>query len=331
MNEKELLQSLVKECNSFSEILRKQGKAVSGASVKVLKQKLDSYKITYHFIKNNNTKPGKGKTLEEILTKDSIYQSSKLKIKLIEAGLKEDKCEVCGQNTNWNTLPLVLQLDHINGDHYDNRLENLRIICPNCHSQTDTFGTKRLKTINKCVDCGKEINLTSTRCPSCAAKYTAKIKKEKSNRIYPSKEELEKLILEKPFTEIGKMYGVQDNAVKKWCKNFGLPYRKQDIKELYFGQKYIPLTTVKCLFCGSEFKQKDKNSKFCCRDCYSSYIKQNGSLEKNHNHSNLSVVTKEKIEELYNSGKSFTGCASELKISRSALRRLCKTFDIKIW
>ena len=50
MNEKELLQSLVKECNSFSEILRKQGKAVSGASVKVLKQKLDSYKITYHFI-----------------------------------------------------------------------------------------------------------------------------------------------------------------------------------------------------------------------------------------------------------------------------------------
>lgn len=62
-----------------------------------------------------------------------------LKQRLIEAGLKEDRCERCGI-TEWRGEPLSMQLHHRNGDGLDNRLENLELLCPNCHAQTDTYG-----------------------------------------------------------------------------------------------------------------------------------------------------------------------------------------------
>lgn len=56
----------------------------------------------------------------------------------------EYRCSICGNTGEWNSKKLVLQLDHINGIHNDNRIENLRLLCPNCHSQTDTFCGKRV-------------------------------------------------------------------------------------------------------------------------------------------------------------------------------------------
>lgn len=230
MEEKQLLQQLVEECNSFSEILRKQGKAISGASVKLLKQKLDVYEIPYNFI-SESIRNKEAKPLEEIMVENSSYKSQDLKKRLIKAGMKKDVCEICGQGNIWNGKSLVLQLDHINGNHYDNRLENLRIVCPNCHSQTDTFANKKNKKVNYCADCGKEINSRSTRCQSCAAKYSNTYKVNKDDR--PSKDELLSLILSKTFVEIGKMYGVTDNTIRKWCKGYNLPHTKKELKELY--------------------------------------------------------------------------------------------------
>ena len=87
-----------------------------------------------------NTKP-----VEEHLVKDSRIQSFKLKAKLFSTGLKNPECEICGWSQKSEDGRIPVELDHINGDHYDNRLENLRILCPNCHSLQLTHRGKNKK------------------------------------------------------------------------------------------------------------------------------------------------------------------------------------------
>ena len=84
--------------------------------------------------------------LEDILVKNSSYQSFKLKKRLFSARLKEPKCEKCGWAELSRDGRLPLELDHINGDRNDNRLENLRILCPNCHSLEPTHRGRNIKT-----------------------------------------------------------------------------------------------------------------------------------------------------------------------------------------
>lgn len=81
--------------------------------------------------------------LHEILVEHSIYQSNKLRKRLLSSGIKDHKCEMCGMSA-WLGAPIPLELDHINGNKHDNRLPNLRIICPNCHATTDTYRGKNI-------------------------------------------------------------------------------------------------------------------------------------------------------------------------------------------
>lgn len=76
--------------------------------------------------------------------KFSNYQTFKLKQWLLKNNLKENKCEICGIS-EWNNKPLNCQLHHIDGNKHNNKLENLQILCPNCHSQTETFTAKNYK------------------------------------------------------------------------------------------------------------------------------------------------------------------------------------------
>ena len=124
---------------------------------------------TYHtyltkFVKDNNVdishfeRRKTKRNIEEILTKDSVQASStRIKQYLITNNKVKEECSLCNLPSEWNGKPLTLQLDHINGDHFDNRLENLRLVCPNCHSQTDTYTGRNLRTKqqNKCTKCDK--------------------------------------------------------------------------------------------------------------------------------------------------------------------------------
>ena len=78
--------------------------------------------------------------MDDILVENSTYLNrTALKERIIKEKILEYKCAICGNEGTWNGSPLTLQLDHINGINNDHRIENLRFLCPNCHSQTETF------------------------------------------------------------------------------------------------------------------------------------------------------------------------------------------------
>lgn len=136
---------LISECSCISDVLRKLDYSINGNSWgnKIVKERMEKLGLSFtkknmnYYNESNSTLP-----LESLLTKDSSYNRTKLKERLFKEGIKEYKCECCGIS-EWNGKYLSLQLHHINGNHNDNRLENLQILCPNCHSQTDNFSSKK--------------------------------------------------------------------------------------------------------------------------------------------------------------------------------------------
>lgn len=219
----EYITKIVTSSYCYADCLRKIDLHVSSGNYKTLKKYISEYGISIdHFDPHKNLKSNNQKRaipLEEILVENSQYLDSyKLKKKLFEQGKFDYQCSKCGID-QWMDEEISLQLDHINGVSNDHRIENLRILCPNCHSQTSTYAgsnSKIKKPENNCVDCDAEIYKTSTRCRSCAAKKNQK----ENNQIigkYPDRETLKKLVWEIPVIKLGEKFGVSGNAVKKHC------------------------------------------------------------------------------------------------------------------
>lgn len=93
------------------------------------------------------TVPRNIKPLSELLCIDSGIDTTNLKHRLYKAGIKKEECELCGQRNIWMGKKMSLRLDHINGINTDNRIENLRIVCPNCDATLDTFSGKNVKRL----------------------------------------------------------------------------------------------------------------------------------------------------------------------------------------
>lgn len=142
----EELKKIVESSGTFAEVMRKLGYSANrGNSISGLKTYLDENGIDYsRFSKNNILNFSHPKNeLDEILVKDSKYTNmTRLKSRIIRDGLLKYECSMC-HIKEWNGKEIVLQLDHINGNNRDNRIENLRLLCPNCHSQTETFCGKK--------------------------------------------------------------------------------------------------------------------------------------------------------------------------------------------
>lgn len=217
---------LIMTSDNITDAARKLGyKKVNGGTYRIFREKIKKLNIsTNHF---NFHPRNKQYTLKEVFIKGSTFKGSVRKL-VLKNNLIPYTCAICGLPPEWNGKPLTLTLDHINGDHFDNRLENLRFLCPHCDQQQETFGGKNKKRyytpivkkkVNRCKNCGKEISKDANYCVECYSIMRRKVKR-------PSVDELKTLIQQYPIIKIGEMYGVTDNAVRKWCKKYNLPYKR---------------------------------------------------------------------------------------------------------
>ena len=264
---------------NFRELLLRMGYKEGSASRQRLKKALMDNKISVsHFTgklwakgKTALDDPRIGKPSEEIFCVGSSCGRSYVKKLIIEKTLKEYKCSLCGL-VKWKDKEINLHLDHINGKNNDNRLENLRFLCPNCHSQTPTYcsNVQNRYTDEQILSAAKEsasirevmlkIGMTTgtnykrlKKLLPHLVKSPPKIFKEKkirtgftvknksiewinkiafSNRKVerPDKETLLDLIKKKSMVQVGKQFSVSDNAIRKWCKYYGIDYKNKTLR-----------------------------------------------------------------------------------------------------
>lgn len=228
---------LVANSLSYTKILQLLGLCTSGSGSRTcLKRRINELGIDIsHFNPYIRMVKNTRHSLDDILNNKVEYTNSNhLRKRLIKEGVLKNECYQCGNTGEWLGVELSLQIHHKNGIKNDNQLSNLEILCPNCHSITDTYGSKNMDRDmlvkpkiqstydNKCVRCGKLTNNITYCSNYCRSLSDRKV-------VRPTRSELKQLIRIVSFTAIGKQFGVSDNAIRKWCKAEGLPYRSKDI------------------------------------------------------------------------------------------------------
>lgn len=213
--EKEKIEKIVNESKTINEVLTKLGKNTSASAYRFFKRYVNENDIDIsHFwtrkeVIRNQFKDGKLKRIESevMFTENSIISRNAIKTRIVKENIFDYKCVFCENDGNWMGKKISLILDHINGINNDNRIENLRFLCPNCNSTLDTHckGSK-----------GYELKLKKERKQKIKRTYKPRIKKRKVNR--PDIEKLKKEVDELGFVKTGKLYGVSDNSIRKWLK-----------------------------------------------------------------------------------------------------------------
>ena len=152
----------VQESLSYAEVLRKIGLKAAGSNYDTVKRKIKEFNLDTSHMTGKVWNQGErfrtmrpARPLSEILVQHSSYTSSnKLRQRLLKENLKEHKCECCNR-TEWMGKPIKLELHHINGIKDDLRIENLQILCPNCHAYTDNYRGKNIGNehqVKSCID-----------------------------------------------------------------------------------------------------------------------------------------------------------------------------------
>jgi transposase-like protein len=224
---------VVAESLSYSEALRRLGMSPAGGNHALFRKWVDQiWKIpTDHFDPHASIRQaGRRRTppLEEVLVENSAYSRSALKRRLFESGLKKPECELCAQGPIWRGREMALILDHINGIPTDNRIANLRIICPNCAATLDTHcGRKNRQRRRACLTCEQEFEVkygTHRYCSLGCVQHRpfghGVPRPERRKVVRPDYEQLTKEIEETSYVAVGRKYGVSDNAIRKWIRQY---------------------------------------------------------------------------------------------------------------
>jgi len=167
--------------------------------------------------------------LEEVLVPGSSYSRASLKRRLYSEGLKAPVCELCGQGDIWRGKRMGLILDHINGVRDDHRLENLRIVCPNCAATLSTHcGRKnRVELLPRhCLHCEQVFQPRNSRQRYCSRFCGSRwdrsgVPRPGARKVErPPENELLAEIEMHGYRETGRRHGVSDNAVRKWVRSY---------------------------------------------------------------------------------------------------------------
>ena len=146
--DEENLKIAINKSTCKSDILRNLNLSTNSGNFQTLERYVKKYNLNISHIiydKSRDNKFSNKYDNDEIFIEHSPMSTKNIKNRIIKQNLIEYKCSDCGLTNIWNDKNLNLQLDHINGINDDNRLENLRFLCPNCHSQTDTYCAKNKK------------------------------------------------------------------------------------------------------------------------------------------------------------------------------------------
>lgn len=225
VSEQEFRDIVAQSCN-LSECLRKFGLSADGGSSRtILKRRIAELNCsTEHFCIHNVTQTnGRRIPLEEILVEHSTYSNRDyLKKRLLRAGLLQYKCDGCGL-TKWRNKYISLQLEHKNGINDDNRLENLTLLCPNCHSQTETYAGKNTRQTrakyhkdqqNVYPVCGKRIARDSKFCP--------KHRPQNIQVMWPDKQTLQDMYKQMSIRKMAMSLGVSRSGLTTKLKQLGI-------------------------------------------------------------------------------------------------------------